>query len=584
MILPLEAESVIQWGMECPSCQANNPAGQKFCGSCGQGLEAVCPQCQASNPPQNKYCGQCGAGMAITGSITLARSGLITQFNLKALEILGCKENELLGKPFSLFIERTDLVIYFSHLNELISTAKKQSFEISLKHREKNSVYVLLECSIGQGPAGAVDTVQIALTEVLDSRLTAHQLQTQQDLISLIFSVTHNVSTVSEKHLAQSIEDALKKICLFTKADRSIIFGINRQLKRLDPLYEWHHLPDSESKGRFGKKSISLSKIKPMVLKVRQEKTVVVQDLAKLEAQEKEGLLTWHQDDFDAAICHMIYSGKMPVGTISITRKTTDDDWTDDNVALVQFFGNFISHRLPYPAWDQPTTDKAPLNDHVPSAESKSRMNSSEKSTGADAASISASLVSEDLTAFDSWHVLRDMTRPMAFEHFSGDPSMEQQTVFPRDDGLVLISCPQCGNQESVPMGKYDKLRNALTVDCPCGNRFAAVLEKRRTLRKRVQLEGYFSVNGDLVPTGSDSSIWGPIMVIDLSKDGLRFSSEKANLIQPGDILMVRFNLDNTNKALIHKAVHVISVSDMEVGCRFEGADNYDITLGFYFM
>ena len=47
---------------------------------------------------------------------------------------------------------------------------------------------------------------------------------------------------------------------------------------------------------------------------------------------------------------------------------------------------------------------------------------------------------------------------------------------------------------------------------------------------------------------------------------------------------MVRFNLDNTNQALIHKTARVISVTRHGVGCRFEGADSYDITLGFYFM
>jgi hypothetical protein len=47
---------------------------------------------------------------------------------------------------------------------------------------------------------------------------------------------------------------------------------------------------------------------------------------------------------------------------------------------------------------------------------------------------------------------------------------------------------------------------------------------------------------------------------------------------------MVRFNLDNSNKALIHKAARVVSVTDNEVGCRFEGTDSYDITLGFYFI
>jgi len=47
---------------------------------------------------------------------------------------------------------------------------------------------------------------------------------------------------------------------------------------------------------------------------------------------------------------------------------------------------------------------------------------------------------------------------------------------------------------------------------------------------------------------------------------------------------MVRFNLDNPSRALIHKTARVITVGRHGVGCSFEGADKYDITLGFYFM
>ena len=47
--------------MKCPRCQAENPAGMKFCGQCATPLAAVCASCGASNPPENKFCGQCAA-------------------------------------------------------------------------------------------------------------------------------------------------------------------------------------------------------------------------------------------------------------------------------------------------------------------------------------------------------------------------------------------------------------------------------------------------------------------------------------------------------------------------------------------
>ena len=46
--------------MICTNCSTENPAGNRFCGNCGQPLAAPCPNCNADNPPGQKFCGQCG--------------------------------------------------------------------------------------------------------------------------------------------------------------------------------------------------------------------------------------------------------------------------------------------------------------------------------------------------------------------------------------------------------------------------------------------------------------------------------------------------------------------------------------------
>jgi membrane protease subunit (stomatin/prohibitin family) len=50
----------------CPSCQAANTAGAKFCASCGTSLAPPtvgCPSCQASNPAGAKFCASCGTSL-----------------------------------------------------------------------------------------------------------------------------------------------------------------------------------------------------------------------------------------------------------------------------------------------------------------------------------------------------------------------------------------------------------------------------------------------------------------------------------------------------------------------------------------
>lgn len=571
-----------------------NPGGQKFCGACGHKLEVSCPQCQTANPPHFKFCGQCGTSLSEVGAIAMARSGLITRINPNALNLLGRQPMEVQGKPFSLFIERADLVIFFSHLNELTHGAGKQSFEITLKHKDQSSIYVLLEMSAHASDAKGVETIHIALTETTDRRLEAAKMQAQQELVGLMTTVVNNINTVGDKHLAHTIQDALKKICLFARADLCCIYAINRVSNSLDPVYEWHSTGISTDSEKVRLRSVPLAKVKNTVLKLRQEKTLVVHDMAGLGGTERDELSAWSHIGHTALVCHLIYSGKIPVGVIGAARKGTGEEWPPDGVALIKFFGDYIADRLPFVADLRKAVDKA---HGPPAADKKTRTRSSapdvagkggnggDKQPGAAAKENKAPAGSSGPTPAENWRILPNTTRPMLLEKFCGDPSAEQQQVFPRDDGLVLLTCPQCGLQESVSLGRFRRLGNTISVNCPCRKQFAAVLEKRRFFRKPVRFDGYFSVGGDLVgPIAANGSIWGQMVVTDLSKAGLRFSSEKAHLVHPGDLLMVRFNLDNANKSLIHKPVKVISVSSHGVGCRFEGDDNYDITLGFYFM
>ena len=47
--------------VNCPSCQAANGNGARFCNQCGTSLIPVkCAQCGASVPSGGKFCGQCG--------------------------------------------------------------------------------------------------------------------------------------------------------------------------------------------------------------------------------------------------------------------------------------------------------------------------------------------------------------------------------------------------------------------------------------------------------------------------------------------------------------------------------------------
>ena len=54
--------------MHCPNCGAENPAGQRFCGSCGTALAQTCGSCGTANPPGQRFCGNCGTALGATAA------------------------------------------------------------------------------------------------------------------------------------------------------------------------------------------------------------------------------------------------------------------------------------------------------------------------------------------------------------------------------------------------------------------------------------------------------------------------------------------------------------------------------------
>ena len=46
--------------MSCAACGMENPAGARFCMSCGAKLEHRCPNCGTPAPPEARFCMSCG--------------------------------------------------------------------------------------------------------------------------------------------------------------------------------------------------------------------------------------------------------------------------------------------------------------------------------------------------------------------------------------------------------------------------------------------------------------------------------------------------------------------------------------------
>ena len=65
---PLLYAARVQLGdaLVCSICESENPAGARFCNSCGEALASACPNCGAPRDPTHKFCNECGTRFEAT--------------------------------------------------------------------------------------------------------------------------------------------------------------------------------------------------------------------------------------------------------------------------------------------------------------------------------------------------------------------------------------------------------------------------------------------------------------------------------------------------------------------------------------
>ncbi|HEY8276736.1 MAG TPA: adenylate/guanylate cyclase domain-containing protein [Methyloceanibacter sp.] len=56
--------------MRCTSCQAENPDGAKFCGSCGKPVSRSCPKCGEPASATSRFCNQCGSSLSASEGLS----------------------------------------------------------------------------------------------------------------------------------------------------------------------------------------------------------------------------------------------------------------------------------------------------------------------------------------------------------------------------------------------------------------------------------------------------------------------------------------------------------------------------------
>lgn len=144
----------------------------------------------------------------------------------------------------------------------------------------------------------------------------------------------------------------------------------------------------------------------------------------------------------------------------------------------------------------------------------------------------------------------------------------------------ATFTCPKCGLLKTVNVRKFVYSNRTIKVNCKCscGHKWTSVLERRKQLRKMVNLPGtcFYIRRGRVIQ--------GKLKVMDLSTGGMKLKLDMDRKPQVGESLSLDFHLDDKNRTLIKTRVKVRSIKGEYIGTAFESENEIDPDLGFYLM
>jgi len=152
--------------------------------------------------------------------------------------------------------------------------------------------------------------------------------------------------------------------------------------------------------------------------------------------------------------------------------------------------------------------------------------------------------------------------------------------------GKALVVCPQCGDAQKIdviPHKAIDKVCK-LKVSCvKCGSDLDVMVNFRNCYRKNTKLSGLYKLDGSTKDDYRGSGEAQEAVIENISKYGLGFKMMTPDTLKVGDILHMKFVLDNSKRTVVSKKVIVKRVKENFVGVQFvKSVDSSEPDLAFY--
>jgi len=306
--------------LKCSLCGIIPEEGLNFCGNCGQKLKRACTNCESVNPPTYKFCGQCGKDLRLLGTLILDSNGLIIKADKTANSILQIEGRELLGKPFSIFVNVTDRAFFFSCWNMVLNTSAQKDLEVELNPEQNRTINSHLFLKPQDESSRTVDTVYVEIENITDPRQAIQQLEENEKLLEIIDSLTEIFHPAKRKTRYKTINGVLEKIGLVSLVQYAFVSRIDLVSKLIFTDFKWQEKYTSKVTGSIT--TIPMDTIHPVLEKLKKGIAYSVEDFNLLSLAECQLWVRWHPNfsPMGSIACELIYRDNSAVGIIGFIR------------------------------------------------------------------------------------------------------------------------------------------------------------------------------------------------------------------------------------------------------------------------
>ena len=151
--------------------------------------------------------------------------------------------------------------------------------------------------------------------------------------------------------------------------------------------------------------------------------------------------------------------------------------------------------------------------------------------------------------------------------------SQQPQKVYVTKNQNASIFCDACEKTTTMDVSDFMGLDKAvrLKFKCTCGYSFSVLLERRSYVRKKVTFKGSLHFKEKKF-----SIMVLDIVVIDMSRFGLKIKLLSDIELATGQHVIVDFILDDTNGSKISKEVVIRNITPPHIGVEFLYHEHYD--------